>query len=309
MLGFKYAGHPWLIWLVGAAFFALYFVVFYFTIKAIDAKTPGREDEDSEIVAPLNVKDSEKAVKVLEAIGGSENIEVLDACITRLRLTLKDVSKVDKSALKALGAAGVLTAGSNVQAIFGTEAERIKDDMKAIIANGGITDRAKEEEPAAVTKDIIVASGRFPLLSPMDGEVVELGKVPDAVFADKIIGDGFAVVPEGNKVYAPVNGEIKVLFPTKHAIGITTDEGLEVLIHVGIDTVQLNGEGFTAHIKQGDRVKVGDLMLSLDVKTFEAKGISLITPVLISNMNVVKNIQVDYGKKQHGENAAIVVTE
>jgi glucose PTS system EIICBA or EIICB component len=305
LLGFKFAGHPMLIWIVGLAFFALYFIVFYIVIKTFNLKTPGREDEDSVETQPLNVKGSERASRILEAIGGKENIEVLDACITRLRLNLKDTSKVDQSALKSLGAAGVLMTGSSVQAIFGTDAERIKDDIKAIIAHGGRVEASKEPEVKAEKK--IVLGGSYSLANPIEGEIIELEKVPDGVFSDKLLGDGFAVVPKGNKVYAPADGEVTVLFPTKHAVAITTKEGLEVLIHVGIDTVSLNGEGFIAHVAQGDKVKKGDLLLTLDLELIGAKAKSLVSPVIITNMNIIERINVNSGMKNKGEKAADII--
>jgi glucose PTS system EIICBA or EIICB component len=307
LLGFKFAGHPMLIWIVGLAFFALYFVVFYSAIKAFNLKTPGREDEDAAEIVPLNVNGSERASKVLEAIGGKDNIEVLDACITRLRLNLKDTSKVNKSALKSLGAAGVLMTGSSVQAIFGTDAERIKDDIKAIVAHGGRVEASSEIEVKPEAEKKVVLGGSYSLASPIEGEIVELDKVPDEVFSDKLLGDGFAVVPKGNKVYAPADGEVTVLFPTKHAVAITTKEGLEVLIHVGIDTVSLNGEGFTAHVAQGDKVKKGDLLLTLDLELIGAKVKSLISPVIITNMNIIESINVNSGMKNSGEKAASII--
>jgi PTS system glucose-specific IIC component len=306
LLGYKFAGHPLVIWLVGAAFFALYFVVFYFTITKLNLKTPGREDEDTTGVKPLNAKGSERAAMVLEAIGGAENIQVLDACITRLRLTLKDVSKVDEKTLKALGAAGVMTAGSSVQAIFGTEAERIKDDIKAIIANGGAVKHTVQEDSkeVAVEADKKPVSGQYDVFNPIEGEIINIDQTPDEVFSGKMLGDGFAVIPSDNKVYAPVDGELSVLFPTKHAAAITTEDGLEVLVHVGIDTVALNGEGFTAHVSQGDIVKKGDLLISFETEIIKGKAKSLISPVIITNMNSVSGIQIEYGKKKALEKAA-----
>lgn len=309
LLGFKYAGHPWLIWIVGFAFFALYFVVFYFSIKAFNLKTPGREDEDEDEIIPFKGKGSERAAKVLEAIGGKDNIDVLDACITRLRLNLKDTSLVDHKSLKALGAAGVLTAGNSVQAIFGTEAESIKEDIKAIIANNGAYNASKSNTLEEVNKEKVVIGGSYSLESPIEGEIVELTEVPDDVFSGKLLGDGFAIRPTGNRVYAPMSGEVTVLFPTKHAVAITTDEGLEILVHIGIDTVDLNGEGFTAHVKQGDKVKKGDLLLTLDIDTIKQKAKSLISPVIITNMNYVENINIYPGMKRIGEKAADIITK
>lgn len=305
ILGFKYAGHPWLIWPVGIAYFALYFAVFYFTIRALNIKTPGREDDDDENIKPINVKGSAKAAKVLEAIGGKDNIKVLDACITRLRLNLNDPSVVDKNTLKALGAAGIMTSGDSVQVVFGTQAESIKDDIKAIIQNGG-TFEASDEEEAAPEEEKKAESGVHEIMSPADGEIVSIEKVPDPVFAEKTLGDGFAVELSGNEIHSPADGEITVLFPTKHAFAVTTTSGLELLVHIGIDTVELNGEGFTAHAKQGDKVKKGDKIITIDKKEIEAKGKNTITPVIVTNMNVVTDIKVKEGKTSFGKAAAEV---
>lgn len=310
LLGFNFAGRPLLIWLVGLIFFALYFLVFYFTITKFNIKTPGREDDDVSENKVLNVRGSEKAAMVLDAIGGSANIEVLDACITRLRLNLKDASKVNQASLKALGAAGVMTAGHSVQVIFGTEAERIKDDIKAIIANGGSyeiqADNKIVEEPAADLSVNEVKSGSYSLYNPIDGEIISLDKVPDNVFSEKLLGDGFGIVPADGKVYAPADGELAVLFPTKHAVAIKTETGLEVLVHVGIDTVNLNGEGFTAHKAQGDKVKKGDLLISFDKELVSEKAKSLTSAVIITNIDKVDNIEVQLGNRKAGEKAAEV---
>ncbi len=310
LLGYKFAEHPILIWLVGLIYFALYFVVFYFSIKFFNFKTPGRGEDDEIDAAPLNLKGSERAAKILEAIGGKDNVEVLDACITRLRLTLKDPSLVNQSTLKALGAAGVLMAGNSVQAIFGTEAERIKDEIKGVIASGGVV-KLSSFEPAAKAEPEKkkVVSGTVEILNPLEGEIVDLRKVPDEVFAGKILGDGFAIVPTGNKVYSPVDGDIKVLFPTKHAVAIVTENGLEVLVHVGIDTVNLNGEGFTAYVEQDQKVKKGDLLLSFDPKVIEEKAKSTITPVIFTNMDDIKHIKVEFGHKKALEKAATVTVK
>lgn len=305
VLGFKYAGHPWLIWPVGIAFFALYFVVFYFTIRAMNIKTPGREDDDAEGIKPINVKGNAKAAKVLEAIGGKDNIKVLDACITRLRLNLNDPSAVDEKTLRALGAAGIMKSGDSVQVVFGTQAESIKDSIKAIIENGGIVEDSPEDE-AAVEEDKKVSSGVHELVSPADGEIVPLEKVPDAVFAEKTLGDGFAVELSGNEIHSPADGEITVLFPTKHAFAVTTTSGLELLVHIGIDTVELNGEGFIAHVKQGDKVKKGDKVITIDKAAIEAKGKNTITPVIVTNMNIIEDIKIKEGKTSQGNTAAEV---
>ncbi|WP_234122739.1 glucose PTS transporter subunit IIA [Clostridium hydrogenum] len=305
VLGFKYAGNPWLIWPVGLAFFALYFVVFYFSIIALNIKTPGREDDDGEGIKAINVKGSKKAAKVLEAIGGKDNIRGLDACITRLRLNLNDTSAVDGKTLRALGAAGIMTSGDSVQVVFGTEAEKIKDDIKAIITSGGIIDTSDDEEEVPELQKNVVG-GSYKILSPVDGEVIPIEKVPDEVFSQKALGDGFAVIPTGEEIVAPADGEITVFFPTKHAFAITTNEGLEILVHIGIDTVELNGEGFTTHASQGDKVKKGDKIVTMDSKLITERGKKTITIVVITNIDAVDEIKVKQGKTSKGKRAAYV---
>ncbi|MEW8956358.1 glucose PTS transporter subunit IIA [Clostridium sp.] len=311
VLGYSFAGKPLLIWLVGAVFFALYFVVFYFAIRAFDFKTPGREDAEAEGGEESSIKDLkglEKSARILHSIGGKNNIQVLDACITRLRLTLDDPSAVDKGALKTLGAAGVMEAGNSVQVIFGTEAERIKDDIKKLMANEDLLkeslklndvdpDRDFKEEVEEKNKENITNNGGFEEInSPINGEVVDLSKVPDSVFSQKLLGDGFAVDTRGSEIFAPVDGEISVLFPTKHAIAINTEKGLELLIHIGIDTVELQGNGFTSHVNVGDKVKKGDLLVTVDREEILSKGKSLMTPVIITNMDKVEGLDVSFGE-------------
>lgn len=282
VLGFKFAGRPWLIWIVGLGFFILYFVVFYFTIKFLNIHTPGREDEDlSDNKKFENIKGSEKAKAVLLAIGGKDNIEVLDACITRLRLTLKDPSVIDKSTLKALGAAGVFESGNNVQAIFGTEAEKIKDEIKSIIASGEdisssedldkLTNYDSSEEDKNNLKNNQNINNSQILSSPLSGKILDLSEVPDETFASKLMGDGIAIEPTSGIITSPVDGTVAQLFWTNHALGIITDSGIELLIHVGIDTVKMEGRGFKAFVSQGDKVKAGDKLLEVDLDLVKKK--------------------------------------
>lgn len=292
ILGFKYAQHPLLVIGVGVAFFMLYFFSFYFIITIRNIKTPGRDDDIEYEFINECTKDSEykdKAMKVVEFLGGNENIKFIDACITRLRLILKDASKMNKKELKKLGAAGILKAGNNVQIIFGTEAERLKDDIDSIIdkknACGAIYDN-KSTINIYATDDV---------------EVISLEDVPDEVFKEKILGDGFAIKPKENKIYSPVDGKVTILFPTKHAITISSNEGLDILIHVGIDTINLKGEGFIAHVDKGEKVKKGDLLISFDKEFIKSKAKSLITPVIVTNMEKIFKINVKYGTKVKGE--------
>lgn len=302
ILGFKFAEHPWLLWPVGIGFFVLYFGVFYFTIKAKNIMTPGREKAEEYSMKPIEVKGTAKAAKVLEAIGGYNNILGLDACITRLRLNLKDISLVDKATLKALGAAGFWEAGNNIQAIFGTEAEKIRDDINAILYDRKFYERnVKNESSVKNTEKSELIDSTIEVQNPINGEVIALENVPDEVFVKKLLGDGFAVVPQDNKVFAPIDGEVAILFPTKHAVAIKSEQGIEVLVHIGIDTIVLNGEGFTTYVEEGDMVKKGDLLVTFDNFVVAEKAKSLITPVIITNMEKVSKIRVEYGNKGYGE--------
>lgn len=284
---------------VGPIIFALYFGVFYWLIKALDLKTPGRgDDEDDE---KSNVSASEKAAEVLRALGDAKNIENIDACITRLRLNIKDTSKIDKKRLKNLGASGVMDAGGgNVQVIFGTESDQLKEEIKEIISKGG-TDAVNVKDDTAVSekqttnkscdapmnnKDSII------IKSPLKGDLVKIEDVPDDTFAQKFLGDGIAIKPTSGVITSPVNGKIAQLFKTKHAIGLVTDSGIEILIHIGIDTVKLEGKGFEAFVSQGDEVKIGDKLLEFDIDYISKEAKSIITPVIITNIGDFKGFEI-----------------
>ncbi|WP_411682031.1 glucose PTS transporter subunit IIA [Clostridium thailandense] len=305
IIGYKFAKHPLLLIPVGLTYFLLYFVVFYTVIRAMNIKTPGREEEET-LLLKFQGTDLEKAALILDAVGGKENIEVLDSCITRLRLTLKDPNMVNKTMLKESGASGIFDVGENVQIIYGTEAESIKDDIKSIIENReqyrkSITNM---QDSIELLKDNYVygnkTSSELVLFNPIEGEIIKLEEVPDIVFSEKLLGDGFAVIPKDNKVYSPVDGIIRVLFPTKHAIAIKTEEDIEILVHIGVDTVSLNGEGFTTHVKQGDKIRKGDLMISFDKQLIEKNVKSLISPVIITSMDMISKIDTDFGYAAKG---------
>ncbi len=260
--------------IVGPLMAVLYFSVFYWAIGFFKLKTPGR-DEDEGDGESANLKISDKAVEVLKALGGATNVTALDACITRLRLSVKNGQKVSKTRLKELGASGTLDAGGgNFQVIFGTQSDFLKEEIKALIASGGV---------APSTPGLVK--------SPLKGAIVSLSKVPDATFADKIMGEGVAIDPSEGIVVSPVDGEVMQVFRTNHAIGVKTADGLEILIHVGIDTVKMNGEGFKAFVKAGDRVMAGDKLLEFDLALVKAKAKSAVTPIVITNMDAVTSVQ------------------
>jgi glucose-specific phosphotransferase system IIA component len=265
----------------------LYFGVFYWSIRAFNFKTPGREDEETTVDTSA-VAASDKASGILEAIGGAGNVTNIDACITRLRLKVKNGGLVKVSRLKELGAAGVLDAGSgNFQLVFGVESDRLKEEIKHLIAGG-----AAVAATVATRAASSASSGSLTLVSPMAGSILPITDVPDATFAEKVLGDGFAIDPSEGVVYAPVNCEVVNVFRTQHALGLVTDSGVEILIHVGLDTVKMEGRGFKSLVKVGDKVKAGDRLLEFDLNQIRSEGKSTISPVVITNMQVLKSFNV-----------------
>ena len=264
------------LWLVvGPIIAVLYFTVFYWLIGLMNIKTPGRGDEEENEDGATG-DSSQKAVDVLAALGGAGNIVNLDACITRLRLSVKNPSEVNQDRLKKLGAAGLMASGTNFQVIFGVESDFLKEEIKLLMTKG-----------TSGFKSTVVF-----LSSPIKGEIIPLSSVPDATFADKILGDGFAVKPTEGVVYAPVTGKIAQLFRTNHAVGITTEDGLEILVHVGIDTVKMDGAGFKAFVQKGDSVKRGQKILEFDLELVASNAKSDITPVVITNMGKVAKLNI-----------------
>lgn len=269
--------NPIYLWLVvGPLIGALYFGTFYWLIGLLNIKTPGRGDEDDS-EGEAEVESSQKANLILKALGGAGNIVTLDACITRLRLSVKVSSDVKQESLKKLGAAGIMASGTNFQVIFGVESDALKEEIKSLMVRSGTSE---------------ITSSTVYISSPFRGEIIPLANVPDETFAGKILGDGFAIKPSEGAVYAPVAGKIAQLFRTNHAIGITTSEGLEILIHVGIDTVKMNGEGFKALVKKGDMVTRGEKILEFDLALVQKSAKSDITPVVITNMGKVLKVNM-----------------
>lgn len=273
----------WWVIVVGIVYAVIYYVIFRFLIQMMNLKTPGREEDE----AAAGAGDVEELpFNVLTAMGGESNIKHLDACITRLRVEVKDTETVDGDMLKNLGASGVMKVGNNMQAIFGTKSDQIKTDMEKII-DGEIN--SPEETTVTEDSDTDEEQGDSPLsadtkdiFSPVAGEAVSLDEVPDQVFSERMMGEGIAIKPAAGEVRAPFDGEVVTDFPTKHALGLTNDGGLEVLIHIGLDTVNLKGEGFTSHIATGDTFKKGDILLEFDMDYIKDNAKSDITPVIIT---------------------------
>ena len=287
-----------LLLVMGVVFFAIYYFMFRFAITKWNMRTPGREDDaDFEAEQAANLTDasaqggpnagSAKAEALIAAFGGRENLVSVDACITRLRMEVADKSKVDQAKLKALGAAGVMEVGNNVQAIFGTQADALKSDINNAIAASptaplevaAAVDEVADAAPAGGSAVATAVATR--VVAPVAGRPVALKNVPDATFAQGIVGYGLAIDPprEVVEAVAPISGTVVKIWP--HAYVIQNDDNTGVLVHLGLDTVQLDGKGFTTHVADGDRVEAGQSMITYDVPAVEAAGRNPIIPVVV----------------------------
>lgn len=300
---------------VGVVYFILYYVVFSFMIKKFDYKTPGRDDSEIKLYTrkDMNAKnaaqgadggDDELSRQIMMGLGGKANISDVDCCITRLRCTVHDASKVDQQLLKETGASGVICKGQGVQVVYGPRVSNIKSDLEAFLASPA-SDQA-EAAPAAPVESAEASqqAAKKPIIiaSPLAGKVIALEDVADGVFSEKMVGDGFAVEPSDNKVYAPADCEVATVFGTKHAIGLVTPDGCELLIHLGIDTVQLNGAPFTIDVKEGDKLKKGDCIGSFDEKAILDAGYRTVTPVVVTNADAYTSFRLlKTGAVQAGE--------
>lgn len=275
---------------VGIVYALVYYFLFDFAIRKFNLKTPGREDKEQEV---RNSSVAKLPFDVLDAMGGKENIKHLDACITRLRVEVNDKAKVDVPGLKALGASGVLEVGNNMQAIFGPKSDQIKHDM-AKIMSGEITKPSEttvteedSEEPVHVEN-----IAETEIYAPGVGQIIPLSEVPDKVFSEKMMGNGIGFIPEKGEIVAPFDGTVKTIFPTKHAIGLESDTGIELLIHIGIDTVKLNGEGFESLVNADEPVTQGQPLMKVNLAYLKENAPSIVTPLVITNLDN-KTLTVD----------------
>ncbi len=283
----------------GLVFFVIYYVVFRFTINKFNLMTPGRElavagDETDgyDVNVDSNAGKDENETTTLArryvgAIGGSDNLTGIDACITRLRLNVKDSALVNDALAKRLGASGVIRLNKqSVQVIVGTRAELIASAMRNVIAAGPVA-AAPAAAPAAEAKPQAVPNAPKAafetLVAPVTGEVVALDQVPDEAFASKAVGDGLAIRPTDSIVVAPADGTVVKIFNTNHAFCLETDKGAEIVVHMGIDTVALEGQGFKRLVEEGAEVKAGQPILELDLDYLNANARSMISPVVVSN--------------------------
>ncbi|PHM70715.1 N-acetylglucosamine-specific PTS transporter subunit IIBC [Xenorhabdus kozodoii] len=292
----------------GLVFFCLYYVVFRFTIKKFNLMTPGRElsaTDETDGYDVDRVKKNrhsvhnieEEARQYIAAVGGSDNLTNIDACISRLRLSVKDSGLIDNQSVKRLGASGVIRLNKqSAQVIVGPRAELIADAMRDLLKKGFVAASTEivQSEPQSLGKKHHQPEGKpiLTLMAPMSGELVDLENVPDEAFSRKIVGEGIAIKPTSDTVFAPVDGRVVKIFDTNHAFCMTADNGVEVIVHIGIDTVLLNGKGFNRLIEEGVKVKAGDAILKLDLDYLNANARSLISPVVISNIDEYEGVNI-----------------
>lgn len=276
---------------VGIIYFFLYYFIFRVLITKFDFKTPGREDDDAETKlytkADVNARKENQKEEVSEGkdtvsatitrgLGGKKNISDVDCCATRLRCTVVDASLVNDEVLRGTGATGVVHKGNGVQIIYGPHVTVIKSDLEDYLISAPDT---------PVAKSIVISS-------PVNGIAAELSTAPDEAFASKMMGDGAVVTPQDAYVYAPEDGEVIFVFETKHAIGFMTDSGISLLLHMGIDTVKLNGNGFEALVESGQKVKKGEPMLKLDLDYLKEHAPSLVSPILCTELDEHQQIRL-----------------
>lgn len=295
---------------VGIVYFILYYVIFSFLIKKFNLKTPGREDDAGEVKlytkADVNTRkaketDAEGAASedelskdITMGLGGKKNIDTVDCCATRLRCTVVKPELVNDAALKATGASGVIHKGNGVQVIYGPHVTVIKSNLEDYLESAPDieytensedlseeTDRKDEDKQENGTKKVVKT---IVMSSPMTGKAADLSTAPDEGFAGKMMGDGAVVTPEDAVIKAPEDGEVVFVFDTKHAIGFMTDSGLSLLIHIGIDTVKLDGKGFEVFVESGQKVKKGEPLMKIDIDFLKNNAPSLVSPVLCTEL-------------------------
>lgn len=275
--------HWWILIPVGLVFAAINYFLFRFAITKFDIKTPGRTKETKKESNSTSVyNDGDQITNIIIALGGKENIKNVNACYSRLRVDVLDTEKVDKDIFSAeLEASGVSVLGKNVQVIYGNKAVGIKEAVLASLK--GQTYEINDTQSQNLSNGN--ESELLNLISPATGEIINLSEVDDEVFASKMMGDGFAVQLVSGKIYSPVSGKVVAIFPTKHAISLVDDFNNEVLIHIGLDTVQLDGDGFDILIKENQEIKQGQLIADVNIDLLKEKGYSLQTPIIFTNLD------------------------
>lgn len=278
----------------------MYFIA-NFMIQKFNYATPGRNgnyetaEGSEEASSAVKVAAGSQAVNIINLLGGRANIVDVDACMTRLRVTVKDTDKVgDAEQWKAEGAMGLVMKGQGVQAIYGPKADVLKSDIQDILDSGEIIPETLPSQMTEAQQNTVQFKGLTEeVYSVADGQVVALEQVKDPVFAQKMMGDGFAVEPANGNIVSPVSGTVSSIFPTKHALGLVTEAGLEVLVHIGLDTVSLEGKPFTVHVAEGQKVAAGDLLVTADLDAIRAAGRETSTVVVFTNAEAIKSVKLE----------------
>ena len=278
----------------------MYFIA-NFMIQKFNYATPGRNgnyetaEGSEESSSEVKVAAGSQAVNIINLLGGRANIVDVDACMTRLRVTVKDADKVGNAEQwKAEGAMGLVMKGQGVQAIYGPKADVLKSDIQDILDSGEIIPETLPSQMTEAQQNTVHFKGLTEeVYSVADGQVVALEQVKDPVFAQKMMGDGFAVEPANGNIVSPVSGTVSSIFPTKHALGLVTEAGLEVLVHIGLDTVSLEGKPFTVHVAEGQKVVAGDLLVTADLDAIRAAGRETSTVVVFTNGDAIKSVKLE----------------
>ena len=316
----------------GVVYFLLYYVLFSFLIKKFDLKTPGREDDDEETKlytkADVNARRTEakegescsqaenskdsRSAAIAMGMGGRNNITSVDCCATRLRCSIADSSLVDEKLLKSTGAVGVIVKGQGIQIIYGPQVTVIKSELEAYLAeeheedtaeatdgaeNMGTKVTAETEASVNLAESKNIAENIHKLYSPFQGVLKPITEAPDEAFASKAMGDGYLVMPENGTVVAPEDGEVMFVFPSKHAIGLKAADGTEYLLHIGVDTVKLNGEGFTVFVSDGQKIKKGEKLMEFDPAYIREHAVSDACIVIFTGLTEGESLSLE-GEKQ-----------
>ena len=290
------------IWVTVLFAVIMYFIA-NFMIKKFNYATPGRNgnyetaEGASEDAASgeTKVAAASQAVNIINLLGGRANIVDVDACMTRLRVTVKDADRVGtEEQWKAEGAMGLVMKGQGVQAIYGPKADVLKSDIQDILDSGEVIPETLPSQMTEAQQNTVHFKGvTEEVYSVADGQVIALEQVKDPVFAQKMMGDGFAVEPANGNIVSPVTGTVSSIFPTKHALGLVTEAGLEVLVHIGLDTVSLEGKPFTVHVSEGQKVAAGDLLVTADLDAIRAAGRETSTVVVFTNAEAIKSVKLE----------------
>ena len=307
------------VWVTVLFAFIMYFIA-NFMIKKFNYATPGRNGNyeqnddapagDGAAAGAATSSASSQVINIINLLGGRANIVDVDACMTRLRVTVKDADKVGtEEQWKAEGAMGLVMKGQGVQAIYGPKADVLKSDIQDVLDSGEVIPETLPSQMTAVQKAEATFKGvTDEVHSVADGEVINIEDVKDPVFSQKMMGDGFAVEPENGHIVSPVAGKVTSVFPTKHALGLVTDNGLEVLVHIGLDTVSLEGKPFEVKVSEGQTVAAGDLLVEADLDAIRAAGRETSTIVVFTNADAIKSVKVEHTGKL-AANAPVATVE